>query len=326
MFRKKHVRLQIFFAIMMLIITSSITTAITPDEDEEEAANLILMTFNKLVLDNLDKNREITNRCALFQEKMLRRELSVVIDHSLDEDIYGGMGFTMNHPKTGLPAIVISPYFLRVHDKNPSIVYSALMHEIVHVYDYFTNYDNFCNSEQNILEKYLYEMDAAYIESLFIKDILQPNKITLTRYEEYLLNSLSKDNLAGFSIAFKAVDMNLVYDLVGLSRGEPTKRKKIKLVAEIGEELLKRFVYPKEELNWEEYCALAQLWTYCQYVPQILVDIESIAKPGFNYQDCKLENYPDVKKNLDRINEIGDLYFKEMLLYRESLLKEYGEL
>lgn len=323
MFRKKFRMLWVILLIMVLIIATSIALA-EPSEDEQ--ANQILMTFNKLILDNIGKNREITNRCALYQEKMLWQELSIVIDYSLNEDIYGGMGFTWKHPKTGLPAIVISPYFLKVYDNHPSIFYSALIHEIVHVYDYFTNSESFYNSDQNMLEKYLYEMDAAYVEALFIKDILAPNKITLTRYEDYLLNSLVKDNLASFSIAFKAVDMNLVYDLVGLSRGESSKKEKIKRVSDIGEELLKGLVKPENKPDWEEYCSLAQLWTYCQYVPQILVDIESIAAPGFNHEDCKLENYPDVKKNLDRINEIGNLYFEDMHQYREKLLKSYGDL
>lgn len=326
MFKKKRRMLQIVLIIMMLLISTSITIATSPDSEEEQAVSKILISFSKLILDNLGKNREISTRCALYQEKMLQQELSIVIDHSLDKDIYGGMGFTSKHPKTGLPAIVISPCFLRVYDGNLSIFYSALIHEIVHAYDFFSNYDSFRISEQNILEKYLYEMDATYVESLFIKDILHPNKISLTRYEEYLLNSLIKDNLASFSLAFRAVDMNLVYDLVGLSRGDISKKKKVKLVAEVGDALLKQFTYPEKGSDWEQYYTMIPFWTYCQYVPQILVDIESAAKPGFNYDDCKLENYPDVKKNLDRINEIGNTYFNEMHQYHENLLKTYGEL
>lgn len=324
MFQKKFGMIRVSLLIMILVVITS--TGLAAKLNEDEQANQILLTFNKLILDNQDKNREISIRCVLFQERMIRQELSIVIDYSLTEDIYEGMGFTMGHPQTGLPAIVISSYFLKIYDKHPSIFYSALMHEIAHVYDFFTNNESFSNSEENMLEKYLYEMDAAYIEALFIRDILITNKIPLTRYEKFLVNSLEKDNLAAFSVGFKAVDMNMVYNLVGLSRGDLLKKEKIKRVAVCGEEILNRFTRPEKELDWEEYCSLVELWSFCQYVPQILVDIESIAKPGFNHEDCKLENYPDVKKCLDRIIEIGDSYFKDMHQYRNNLLKAYSDL
>ncbi len=329
MFRKiiKHHFYPIIL-LMTLTVTTPLAAAGTKEDREQQEVSAILANFDKLIFNNLGKNKDITNRCVLYYQKINSGELSIVVDYTLGQDIYEGMGFTSKYLQTGFPAILISPHFLKVYRQgHPSIFYSALIHEIAHVNDFFSNPAAFQNGETNLLEKYLYKMDAAYIESVFIRDILSPNMFTLTKYESYMMNSLAKDNLASFSLSFKSVDMELIYRLLDITHKEIPKKEKIKQVVEVGQKLLTQMKYPEKGSDWERYCVLVPLQSYCLYVPQVLVDIESVATPGFDYRDLKIENYPNVKENLDRINnETGNAHFAEIQKFRQNLLKMYGKL
>jgi hypothetical protein len=101
---------------------------------------------------------------------------------------------------------------------HPTLAMTVIMHEMKHAHDYFTIGDEYKKYMKNRLEEFMYEMDALFIEALFIRDFLSPRYKNLTVFEQYVLASLEKDNLASVAVVFMAVDMDLTYDLYGLGK------------------------------------------------------------------------------------------------------------
>lgn len=283
----------------------------------------LLAAFDAVVRKDNGRNRQILERYQYYKTKVKSRELRIVVDHNLPRDIYGGMGFDPDYPGINQPGIGISPYFISVHRKWPSIVYAALMHEIQHAYDYFTNRELFLISETNRLEKYLFETDAVYMEGLFIRDCLAAQNFELTGYESFLLYSMEEDNLSQFSTVAMGVDMDITYGLVEIAKGGGPKGGKLQAVEAMGRMLMEWFVVPEDATEWDTYVMAVKLATYCEFVPQILVDIETMESPGFDYKSCKLENYPGIKAKLDKMAELLKGYRELLDRVRAGVLEGF---
>lgn len=283
----------------------------------------ILEAFDEVIRKDNGQNRQVLERYQLYKAKVRKKELRIVVDENLPENIFEGMVFYPRCPGVNKPGIGISPYFITVYKRWPSIVYAALMHEIQHVYDYFNNMELFLISRENALEKYMFETDAVYMEGMFIRDFLKAQNFKLTGYESFLLFSMEQDNLSGFSSVAMGVDMDVTYDLVRISKEDRPKADKLKRVETMGSNLIEGFVIPEDAAEWKKYFMAVQLATYCQFVPQILVDIEAKENPEFDYKACKLEDYPGIRGKLDKMAELLTDYQELIDRVRAGVLEAF---
>ncbi len=120
--------------------------------------------------------------------------------------------------KGTMARIAVNHALLDSAKTHPTLAMTVIMHEMKHARDYFTIGEKYEEYMKNRLENFMYEMDALFIEALFIRDFLSPRYKNLTAFEQYVLASLEKDNLASVATSFMAVDMDLTYDLYGLGK------------------------------------------------------------------------------------------------------------
>ena len=285
--------------------------------------NRMMVAFDGVIRKDNGKNRQVLERYQFFKTKMKNQELQIVVDHNLPEDIYDGMGFDPDYPGVNQPGIGISPYFVSVHRKAPSIVYAALMHQIQHVYDYFTNRELFLVSQNNMLEKYLFETDAVYMEGMFIRDCLSAQNYKLTSYESFLLQSMEQDNLARFSTVAMGIDMDIAYGLVRISKAGQPKGEKLQMVEAMGRKLMEATAIPENTPELKKYNIAVQLATYCLFAPQTLADIEARENPAYDCQAFRLEDYPEIHAKIDKMFELLEDYQGLMNRVRAVVLEGF---
>lgn len=114
--------------------------------------------------------------------------------------------------------IEVNGALIDIANSRPTLAMSMLMHEMKHARDYFTVGETYKEHMKNSLEEFMYEMDALFIEALFIRDYLAPRYKDLTAFEQYVLASLENDNLASVALVFMAVDMSLTYRFYGIGK------------------------------------------------------------------------------------------------------------
>lgn len=186
---------------------------------------------------------------------------------------------------------------------------SAFIHEMQHVYDYYYNRDLFMVSYDNVLEKYFFEMDAYHIEGLFINEVLKKEKISLSKFETLLSDSLKENNLDYFSIVFKGINMRQIYSYSGFVNKNNLK-KTIKLYINDGKKIIENYKIEEKDDAWIKYQKIVPVFTYFYFIPQLTYDVV------INKTDKKIKptNF-NLKKQYPELNEIWekmrDIYNEE---------------
>ncbi len=116
------------------------------------------------------------------------------------------------------PCIELNHALLDGAGKNRTIAMTMILHEMKHAHDYFKVGERYKTYMENPVEQFMYEMDALFIEAIFIRDFLAPRYKNLTNFERYVLASLEKDNLASVALVFMKEEMDLTYNLYGLGK------------------------------------------------------------------------------------------------------------
>lgn len=161
----------------------------------------IMQNLNAIIGNNrISEN--VYNTFKVSEKIINNNEVIFKIDPNM-KTLLNGMGFTKN--ETGV-FLLVGQYYLDTYNKNSSIHYTILIHELKHLYDYSINKDTFFNSTEK--EKYFYEFEAKIIEAEFIKYYLM-GKYDITKCEKLVLESYEKDNLDFYSILFQRVSRNI---------------------------------------------------------------------------------------------------------------------
>ncbi len=303
---KKKSFLLILFLISILFF-NCVTTKNSEISFEESPHNKeFLNIFNELydfVSQNRNKSPDIFNRIDVIKNKIYSNEIILKVDHSMAESIFGGMeyGFYINKGVTET-FISTSPFFLTVYENQPGIVFSILMHEIQHSYDYYYNHDLFLIGATNKLEKYLFELDAHHIEAVFIRDFLMPAGDKLTEFEEFIVYSFDNDYLDFFSITLLGIDMDLIFYMQDYAAD-----KSFELITQefidIGNIIIDEFQFLENE---EEFTKLLQL------------------TPGFSFLIHSKQMYYDISLNKSIANDTPDEF--TVLKYSPELDDVYNRM
>jgi len=216
------------------------------------------------------------------------------------------------------PALLVRTAFMKLYPRHKSFVFAVLMHETAHASDYLRFPDGFFRQRKDGIERYLYEMDAAYVEGLFIREVSKPRGWKLSPFEGYLLQSLDKDNLKSYSTAFLMTDMSFVYTYYKAREGsEPLDTLAASFVA-WGRRMKADFLQCKEGDEWTRYQALVSIRTFVVYGSELAATLVSRRQPNTDPHDTIDKHVP----GFDAV--ILDL--QDLLQEHEKILDLRGDL
>jgi hypothetical protein len=304
--------------------------------------------FNELyylVSTNKSANKMVYKAIEYIKKKIDNKELMLLVDHKNDsKDILTGAFFVASFykPEINKPYILFNKNLIDIYYYQKSIVFSMFIHEIKHAYDYYTNFGLFEVTDKNLLERYMFQMDALYIEALLIEKFLKPNNFSLTDFEEKLLESFQKNNLSDYSFIFEAVDMKLTYYMYKVMENKDHYEKNFKQIIDVGNNVVNEFNkienFSKtmdENDEWMKYKILISAYTFAKFVNQITYNIINIKHKNMNPEEFNLNDYSpelfELNKNIsdmvfpyiDRIHEFQNNNFNEIDKIYDNFLDEF---
>jgi hypothetical protein len=287
---------------------------------------IILSDLHDLINDkDIKKNEHVFNAIDLCFNKFKEKKLGVHIDDSLPKDIFGGMQFEFNIDNKINPTILISPYMITLYKTRPSVVFSALAHEMQHAKSYFDNTDFFISMRKSDLERYLYELDSYNIEANFIKTYLINKKFTLTSFESILIKSYEEDYLDTFSFGLLGHDMKFAFYLIDIEKKQISYQEKIKLINQCLSDL-ETAEFKNEGSDWDKYRQIVTLYSALKFSPQTIRNIEVkhnkiITTTEYHMKNQNPELY-NILLNIEKKFTSISKYYYEFLSDRHNQFKK----
>ncbi|QQO09956.1 hypothetical protein [Breznakiella homolactica] len=276
------------------------------------------------ILHNLDiimagsgYNKHVAETYSVASELIKNGTIALRIDPE-SATVLGGMSFDFS-ADTGEAKLVFGLRYLDTFKNDSSIHYAILMHELRHLYDYTVQRDAFVSAKQANDEKeiYWYELDAIRIEAEFIKEYLS-GEYTLSKFEQYLVNSLSNDNLGSISIFLQRESMEIFFSF---NRWEEEYRKNnaekdrlVRTIIDTGSRLLERYgaVDPSNEIAY--YDAFIRLSTFRKYMFRFLRVSNTDPKATW---ESVFSQYPGIESLSEAILEIqnrdAEIHFQYLM-------------
>jgi hypothetical protein len=232
--------------------------------------------------------------------------LGITINPDLPENFYEGANFSFSlNSSDPKPRIAVSPYILQSFDQYPTITLSTIVHEMQHAHSYLQNPAQLAGADGNLLEKYLYELDAYNVEAKFILKYLAKNvNYKITPFETLLAQSFQNNYLEEFSAKMLAHDMHLASFLASLPSKSISEEK---MIAEL-QKLLDSVIateFRHKEGEAETFLKLMPYYTVNQFLPVTIRDIyyktrNPQSEPTFEFARV----YPQLASSYQQIAEI----------------------
>lgn len=271
------------------------------------------------------KNPLIEEKVWYIMSKAANSEIVFTIDTNANYDL-SGMGFNDYHDENRKPIIVIGSYFLDNFDKNPTIFYSALIHEFTHAYDYFNSTNYYVFYKNNKIVRALFEADAYAMESLFIENYLLSQNFNITKFESFLLNDFKNNNLNKMVLVNSITSLPLLHNFLQIRDSKDDIPKKTKQLTEIGENLLTTF-HKIRDIAEKEFKmeVISHYVTFTSLIDQLVYDIEQ--KESQQILDPKsfsLKKYPklfQVKQSIIENLKIYDMEFQDYIVKENHITR-----
>jgi hypothetical protein len=190
--------------------------------------------------------------------------------------------------KTGYISLSFGQKYLDTYKKNSPSHYVILIHELKHIFDYYSNKDNFFNFPPK--EKLYYEIEARKIEYLFIKNYLVGN-YQLTKLENYILDSYDNDDLEAYNIIIQKdssamyqyiIDMETEFKNNKISKQQIIEKIILKIdpLIEKSNIFLPLFTLYQEKVNnFQNYADFTRLKTFYKYYEMVILSIFNNTNP-----------------------------------------------
>ncbi len=317
------IKATILLIVILLQLLHNKTLADTIQVQDLKAIELTLNNIFK-DLDSIFTNSDVhsSNVEQHFNyvlDKIYKGELPVTYDSTLNYDYFGCASFDIYENNGQSAKISIGKYVIDKYDNYPALVYAIIISTFQNAYDYYNNKNLFLISIENQIEKTYFEIDAMYLEALFLSTYMK-DKPDLGYFEKYLISDL-EHNLNGSATLFNRTDLELLHKIDNLKNLDKTEDKILKEFNDIGKNLIKDTIF-NDKSEWINYCSVVTLRTYVFYSKQVIFDIVH-AKNGVNMESFKLEDYND---NLTTINEIQKIInnHKELFNYHKETVKLFS--
>ncbi|MCK5199252.1 MAG: hypothetical protein KAR21_12920 [Spirochaetales bacterium] len=257
-----------------------------------ELTNIIENSDNDLLKENFNLPMQ------KFRDNELHFEITDKIEN-LDDSILGNAVFTYYTKNKDKPQIItIEEKLLRFYPENNSIIMMVIFHELSHAHNYYSDTEHYLSISDNKLEKYLYEMDAIYLETLFIEEC-KKKKYNITGFEEFLLTSLKDDNLGMASLVFLKKDNKLIWRLIGMidwhKDGNWTIEELVSEVSILGHTLLDRWQneIKNSKNDWNRFVSLVQMKTFDYHLAGIINQV--ITSEIVSKMDSEIQEINSIK-------------------------------
>jgi len=280
----------------------------------------VVTEFFKVVSDS--KVLDLTRRAAPVERALKSRRITILIPPDDPGSPLDAAAFTLD--KEGQPCLELKKSLIKLFPKYKSYVFAVLMHEVSHASDYLGDPEAFVKRpKEDRLERYLYEMDAMYMEAEFIRDVSKPKGWKLSPFESYLLESLAKDNLASASTAFQSVDMDFIYTFYKARSGPEPLEVLGERFVEAGRSMKEDFLRSEHAGEWERYRCLISVRSFVTLGSQLAATLVSHKDPKVEPRDTIESHLPGFDAT---ILDLQDLLTKEeqVLEYRTRLLDGFN--
>ncbi|KAB2881244.1 hypothetical protein F9K33_01870 [bacterium] len=277
----------------LLLVLIFFTCSCLQKAPQEKNPNIIfgkiMSGVDSLLIVTKPKNNLIVQCFDFVKFKIRSNEISLVYDtmkYALDSCAAFGVD------KNGKPAIIFGKFFIDLYPQNASTAYSILIHEFQHAYDSYINKDLYQISLGNPIEKTYFEMDAATVQAVFIRDYLKNYEIS--PFEVYLKDNL-QFGMTGVSLFFNSTDLDLLHEMDRFKDSPADLKGSMKAFTDMGKSITDTTTFSEERPDWENYINLIRLLTYCYYGPQVAYDIANKKDPKVDsIPDFSFDNYPGV--------------------------------
>lgn len=306
----------IVFVILLLLSINSYADELIAEIDINKYQDIIFSIVNDLsiIMEDNHSSEIVYNTFIAAENAIRNNEVTFKIDPRLNT-VLSGMQFATY--ESGEISLVFGLKYLDTYNPNSSIHYSILIHEYRHLHDYLKNGIVYINAKKDEKEAYWYELDALRIEAEFIKYYLF-GKFSLSRFEEYILQSFDNNYLNSASIVILKECMDCFFSFNNLGNqykeNRITKEEIIKKLENDGNKILNYFIEAKEE--FAKYFHFIEINTFQRYMIRILVLI--INKPEMTWGEV-FERYPNIGRIYENMREIINNYSDIQSKYLQSI-------
>jgi len=246
-----------------------------------------ILTNLSEIIENCD-NRDIVYTIFCFTKKVIQnKEIIMEEQPNINNEINQRMttsifGIFFRKDKTGYLSLSFGQKYLDTYKKNSTTHYVMLIHELKHIYDFYSNKDNFFNSTPK--ERLFYEIEAKKIEYEFIKNYLV-GKYQLTKLENYILKSHENDDLEAYNI-INHKDSSTMYqfllDLEAEYKNNKISKQQIvdKIILKIDPLLEKSntfltlfSIYQQNDNDFQNFANFIRLKTFIKYYDMVIAPI-----------------------------------------------------
>ena len=246
----------------------------------------ILNNLSKII-ENRDNN-DIVYTIFSFTKKVIQNKEIIMEEHpNINNEVNQKMatsifGIYFRKDKTGYLSLSFGQKYLDTYNNNSTPHYVMLIHELRHIYDFYSNKDNFFNSTPK--EKFYYEIEAKKIEYEFIKHYLV-GKYQLSKLEDYILKSYENDELEAYNIINHKdssamyqflIDLEVEYKNNKISKQQIIDKLILKVdpLLEKSNNFLTLFsVYQQNDNHFQNYVNFIRLKTFIKYFDMVISPI-----------------------------------------------------
>ncbi|TGL12278.1 hypothetical protein [Leptospira meyeri] len=291
-----------------------------PQKQYELILRSAVSNFEIVFKSSPQKNDLVEQKVKFIMEQAIKGEIVFLIDINANNDL-SAMGFNDYYNENRKPAIIIGTYFLDQYEKNPSVFYSALVHEFTHAYDYFNSQQYFVFYKNNRMVKALFEADAYAIESLFIENYLLPQQFKITKFETFLVEDFKNTNLSKIILINQIASIHLLHNFLQIRDSKESIENKTNALNIIGENLLEKFnSIPDIKDNEIKMEVISFYITYISMMDQLVYDIEQKeSNTILDTENFSLQKYKKLFQTKQSISEKIKMYEPE---FKEYIIKE----
>jgi len=239
------------------------------------------------IIENHNKYDIVYTIFSIAKKAIQNKEIIMEEQPNINNEVNQKMatsifGIFFRKDKTGYLSLSFGQKYLDTYNKNSTPHYVMLIHELKHIFDFYSNKNNFFNSTPK--ERFYYEFEARKIEYEFIKNYLF-GKYKLTKLENYILKSYENDELEAYNIIISKESSTMYQFLIDLEAEYKSKIiskqqiidkiiLKIDLLIEKSNNFLTLFsVYQQNDNHFQNYVNFIRLKTFIKYYDMIIAPI-----------------------------------------------------
>jgi len=282
------------------------------------------------IIENRDNNDIVYTIFSFSKKAIKNKEIIMEEQPNVDNEVNQKMatsifGIFFRKDKTGYLSLSFGQKYLDTYNKNSTPHYVMLIHELKHIYDFYSNKENFFNSTQK--ERFYYEFEARKIEYEFIRNYLF-EKYKLTKLENYILKSYENDELEAYNIIISKdsstmyqflIDLEAEYKNKNISKHQIINKiiQKIDPLIEKSNTFLTLFsVYQQNDNHFQNYANFIRLKTFIKYYDMVIVPIFNNINPQELYE--RIETIYVLIQKHDHPNQLYSLslenYFEDAII------------